>query len=214
MITRILDVTLTLTVGLAAGYLVAGYSGNERGIPPATVSYTGETAARPSIDPAVSNTVEGSVDDCRPEYTSDPAPSTDTTMPLPEVYLDVIGPLTPRRSGPEAYDYFAAFARELRDEPWAAAMEAGISSWVDEKRHVTGTTVDFAECRASVCVVAGHSTTGDTSLLDRIQYEGWWLASGPSMDMVVSGRDGSADFVKIYNRYAALTIDNDPDGRE
>jgi hypothetical protein len=125
-----------------------------------------------------------------------------TPEPIPDVYRDIVGPLAEQTSGPEPYDLYVAFARDVRDEPWAAAMETGIANWSAGKNPSAELVIDYVECRSSICVVAGYSSTGSTAFLGSMRDEGWWQAEGALMAVFHSGHDGSAEFLKFVTRYA------------
>ena len=140
-------------------------------------------------------------DNCADETSSPVQTALSAPEPMPEVYLDMIGYPEESTPAPDRYDRYVAFASDVRDESWAAAMEAGIANFAARLNQME-VVVEYIECRSLYCVIAGHSPTGSTAQLGDMRDTGWWQAAGTFADIVQSGRDGQADFVLFVERYA------------
>jgi hypothetical protein len=150
---------------------------------------------------ARSTPTESANDNCVDMTSSSVQTALSTPEPIPEVYLDMIGYPEDSTPAPDRYDRYVAFARDVRDEPWAAAMEAGIANFAARLNQME-VVVEYIECRSLYCVIAGYSPTGSTAQLWDMRDTGWWQAAGAGADIVQSGRDGQADFVLFVERYA------------
>lgn len=202
MIVRFVDATATLAAGLAIGLLIAGAGRRSPDVPAAHVPHLSATDTLltvSSAENALTGSDDTSCDDITPNIKEQ---AIATPEPVPEVYRDIVGPLAEQTSGPEPYDLYVAFAHDVRDEPWAAAMEAGIANWSAGKHPSAEPVIDYVECRSSICVIAGHSSTGSRALLGSMRDEGWWQAEGAPMGVVYSGHDGSVEFLTFVTRYA------------
>ena len=197
MIARFADATTTLAAGLAIGFLIAEAGKSSPDVPPAQVPHSSTAASLPTDSPAENTLTDSDTTGCY-DITSDTRQAAIATPePVPDVYRGLIGPLGEQTSTPKPYDLYVAFARDVRDEPWAAAMEAGIANWSAGRNPSAEAVIDYIECRSSSCMVAGHSPTGNLGFLGKIRDQGWWQGEGASMKVGYSG-----DILLFFNRYA------------
>jgi len=79
---------------------------------------------------------------------------------IPDVYEDHIAG---RRRPPRVSfaDIHKIFKNEPRDEPWAVAMESGISHYLANSGSGGWAVVEYLECRSRICEIAGYTTGGD-----------------------------------------------------
>lgn len=195
MIVRAADAILTVLVGLGIGY---GLRTLEPSSPVEAPSSRNEALApRPDATPVPARTAAESCPDSvrRP-------PAVVASLPaLPPPYLEIIGPLE-ERSSPTAYETYTAFTRESRDEPWAAAMEAGVKSWAAGLAPRDRMSIDYVECRSLHCVIAGRSSEGRTVFEGNdVRDQGWWQAERTLASFAFSSRDGSLYFLWSVQRY-------------
>lgn len=206
MIGRPIDGAATLAVGLAIGFLITVGAESDPDAPPAKVPRSSTAASQPTVSPAdgiLTNIDDTSCDDITFGSKHE---AIVTREPVPDVYRGMIGPLAERTPTPTSYDRYVAFARDVRDEPWAAAMEAGIANWSARRNPSADSTIEYFECRSRFCVIAGHSSRGSSRSLSTMRDEGWWLAEGDGMLAVSSGRDSSLDFILFVERYADTNL--------
>lgn len=201
MIRRFIDAVATVLAGIAIGWLLAPGGQSDPRLR-AERSPSATTPSMPVASVQAGDTSTESVNDnCADETSSPVQTALSTPEPIPEVYLDMIGYPEDGTSTPDRYDRYLAFARDVRDESWAAAMEAGIANFAARLNQME-VVVEYIECRTLYCVIAGHSPTGSQGQLGDMRDTGWWQAAGVGADIVQSGRDGQDDFVLFVERYA------------
>lgn len=94
---------------------------------------------------------------------------------LPSSYKEMIGPLETRR--PTFSERHQRFANEPRDEPWAAAMEAGINDYLATLGAERGMVFEYVECQTKTCEVAGYVVDekyGSGGVPDELLEQPWW----------------------------------------
>lgn len=199
MSARIFDTIFTLLAGFALGYVMSLFSSGSDD----TSKQPLAVVTRPAIPNAAISSGTETVDvvqkNCSDDTESSRPTDTEAALPMAQVYRDMIGPIGDRSDSVSAYDLYAAFARDVRDEPWAAAMESGIAGWADDRSW--SAEIEFVSCRSRFCVVAGSSPTGSTAFLGSMRDEGWWQAAGETTNIVHSAHDDSADFLLFFSRY-------------
>ena len=94
------------------------------------------------------------------------------------------------------------FAAEARDETWAYTMELGISQHAAVATPV-GTVIEYVECRASACMMAGYIQPGfedgTGALIEEMRQTGWWQLGGETISLS-RGQNGQSRFVSFMNR--------------
>jgi hypothetical protein len=198
VIRRLADAAVTAAVGVVAGWLLAAM------IPAAPRPGSGPVPAEhPKSTPKASaprGATSAGRENCPRVFATSPASVNASREPLPGVYRDMIGPVQDKNPMQWAYDSYAAFARDVRDETWASTMEAGITVWaggLDGREMV----IDYVECRSKYCLIAGYELRGNTAQIGDLPAAGWWQADGSLSSHMVSGRDGRTDFVLFVDRY-------------
>jgi hypothetical protein len=111
---------------------------------------------------------------------------------LPQQYQEMIDSVRPRRL--TFRERHIRFAQELRDEPWAFAMEAGITDFYAARAPSLGAVIESIECRAENCEVAGYLADGTehiSSNLYEFTSEPWWQGSDATSvhEFEADGRD-------------------------
>lgn len=202
MIGRFVDTIATLAAGLVIGWLISGSDKVSPDLASTLESGSGTATVLPAVRPAENKLTDSNNVRCAevPSYTEQAAVG--TPEPLPAIYRGLIGSLTEQTLARNASDRYVAFMREVRDEPWAAAMEAGITSWSTGKDQQVEMVIDYIQCRSHSCIVAGQTLTGNTMSLGDLRNQGWWQAEDAGMLKVKSARDGTADFLFFIGRYA------------
>ena len=198
MIERFVDTGVTIGAGLVVGWWLApdGRSATEQPLQPEPPEIAAPAPAPAPILPP-QESLAGKATDCAIPSAS-PAP---TAVLMPELYLDWIGYPPEPQTERYAYDYYADFAQDVRDEPWAAAMEAGIADFMARRLPPDKVVVDYVQCRSRQCVIAGYALADDTSAFGEIRNSGWWQAQGITYEVMTSGRDGRDNFVVFFERY-------------
>lgn len=76
----------------------------------------------------------------------------------------------------EASDFHEIFKNELRDEPWAAAMESGIHHSIANAGSGDWAVVEYVECRSRICEIAGYVQAGQhpMRLIEQFADSGAW----------------------------------------
>ena len=161
-------------------------------------SFTDSPGAAPT-----STRLPREVDSHPPAINHTVSPQVDRNPPirLPPKYRALIGPVTPR---PVTFsEEHARFANEPRDEAWASSMESGLSAYIASYGAGQGTVIEYIECRARHCELAGF-VSGDGQLdmagvLRGVRSEGWWQG-GNKLSQINAFKDGQDRFVVLINR--------------
>jgi len=117
---------------------------------------------------------------------------------MPSHYKEMIGPVRPRQVA--FSERHANFASEPRNEPWAFAMETGINDFIAKLDPPLGLVVEYVECRARTCEIAGYRTGGDSDdgrALNHLVQQPWWQG-GNAISSSGYYIDGIEYFVNIY----------------
>ena len=128
---------------------------------------------------------------------SEPLSTNTKLIRMPQIYDELLAP--PRRQV-TIEDMHARFKAEPRDEVWATAMEAGLSHHFANSGSGDWAVVEYIECRAQTCEIAGYLIEGNelhpSKLVEGVVQSGWWQGG----DSVASSRhkgSGPERFVLI-----------------
>ena len=136
------------------------------------------------------------------ENISEPRGTEDRGLPLliPEEYRSMLEPPANRRITFE--ERISRFAAEARDESWAYTMELGINQHVAVATSV-GTVIEYVECRATACMMAGYIQpgfeNGSSELIGEMSSTGWWQLGGTTISRN-GGQNGENRFVSFMVR--------------
>ena len=96
----------------------------------------------------------------------------------PLEYDELIGPPVRSRGARELH---ATFKAEPRSDPWASAMEAGIAQTVSEHAPGIGLSIEYIECRTTMCELGGVASVEDvgnaSALWSEVVQSGYWQGS-------------------------------------
>jgi len=134
-----------------------------------------------------------------PEDDFEPTP-TGAPINLPDIYEQHINPA--QRSIRFA-DIHNVFKNELRDESWAAAMEAGLIHSIANSASSEFVTVEYLECRSRMCEIAGYLLNEEAhsrDLLTNFERSGVWSGRFSTHTSRFSNTSGKR-FITIVNGY-------------
>ena len=123
-----------------------------------------------------------------------------TPISLPDIYEQHINP--PQRSIRFA-DFHEIFKNEPRDEPWAAAMEAGLNHSIANSSSSEFVVIEYLECRSRMCEIAGYLRNEEVhprDLITDFERSGVWPGRFSTHTSRFSDA-GAKRFVAIINGY-------------
>lgn len=169
------DRFITLSVGIAIGMVIMFVLATRPEQSEEIKITPNPRIASNMVSPIAAEAQVAAAENNRTQPTSEIEPRTAISpILLPPAYEDHI---RPKRRQVSFADIHNLFKNEPRDEPWAAAMESGINHYLANSGSGDWAVVEYVECRARICEIAGYRTGTENhpkELVDEFVSSGIW----------------------------------------